>query len=83
MRTTRKEIEARVRRATEQLKTPTGYHWNLSIMNPGDGVRYCIELVHNVNYGQKLSLPPAHYKTRDFLLYLEGLIDGIEYQGRK
>ena len=50
----------------------------LSRYNPGDGVRYQVQVLNKGSAGEVKSFPNFHMLTKEFDRYLDGLIDGLE-----
>lgn len=81
-RVTKKYLEGRVQRFGRVAKdlgvVKKDQEVYLSCYNPGDGVRYQVQVLNKGSAGEVKSFPNFHMLTREFDRYLDGLIDALE-----
>ena len=82
-RISEKSLRARVgyiAKSLERLgKLPENHTVHLSRMQPGDGVRWQIEIVDRDGSGITACYPRGgHWRTQDFDRYLDGMLDAFD-----
>ena len=80
MRVTKANLLHRAELFGKYLGLPENIKPHLSCFRPGDGRRWQVELLDHDNKWRMVEGFPrnAHYRTRDFDCYLDGLIDALE-----